>query len=96
MTVFAAGCHQEKKSFRRDLHLFFVLCIGTKVCFSSSDLVSLEVWDLKRRRCKWGFRSDGRATFKFLGLLGGRQCICNKLQVESPLFFSLSHSTPFN
>lgn len=68
--VFAAGWEQGKESFRRDVHL----CHASlhKTCSSSSDLASLGVWDLRCRRCKWGFRSYSRATFEFLVCLKGK------------------------
>lgn len=70
--VFAVGCYQKKESSREDLHLFVSFVFAQNSYSSSSDLAILGVWDLTCRCCKWGFRSDGRATFEFLGCPSGK------------------------
>lgn len=93
--VFAAGWQQEKESFREDMH-HSVMYLCTKLVPLVQTLPALGFGTLGVGVVNGVSEAIAEQHLNSRRVPRGRQCICNKLQVEFLLFLSLSHSTPFN
>lgn len=85
-----------KESFREDLHLFVSFVFAQNSVLLVQTLPALGFGTLRVGVVNGVSELMAEQHLNSWGVPGGRPCICNKLQVESLLSFSLSYSTPFN
>lgn len=84
-----------KESFREDIHLC-VMYLCTKLVLLVQTLPALGFRTLRVGVVNGVLEAIAEQHLNSWCVPRGRQCICNKLQVEFLLFLFLSHSTPFN